>query len=318
LAEPAWLLILVLLPLPWLKERARPRLAWPTLAGFAKAPRAAAGWPRLVPPALRALALGCIAVALARPQTVAGQVRVSARGVAIVVAIDRSPTMTVRDFPSPDGTVSRFEAARATFEAFVRGRPDDLIGLVAFDRLPETACPPTLDHAFLVAASRGLDPARPDQDGTNIGDAIAWCLRDVEATSPARKVVVLLSDGRNQPPRGGVRGEPLEPEDGARLARDLGVALHTIAVGPRGEAAESPDFGRMEALAGLGRGRAFVAEDAGALAAVFREIDRLETTEVVGTIRTRYDEWYAPWAGAAAAALLLDRRLSAGRLRRVP
>jgi Ca-activated chloride channel family protein len=58
----------------------------------------------------------------------------------------------------------------------VRGRPDDLIGLVAFANYPDLACPPTLDHAFLLEAVRTLRTARPGDDGTNIGDAIAWAL----------------------------------------------------------------------------------------------------------------------------------------------
>ncbi len=44
LAEPGWLILLVFLPLPWLWARARPRVTWPTLKAFAKAPKAAAGW----------------------------------------------------------------------------------------------------------------------------------------------------------------------------------------------------------------------------------------------------------------------------------
>ena len=89
LAEPAWLLLLVLVPLPWLWVRPRPRLAWPTLSGFRARPRAAAGMIRHVPVVLRSLAVECLAVALARPQTVGGQTRIEGRGVAIVVALDQ-------------------------------------------------------------------------------------------------------------------------------------------------------------------------------------------------------------------------------------
>jgi hypothetical protein len=115
LAEPAWLLLLALIPLPWLWERARARIAWPTLDGFRKAPAAGAGWPRHLPASLRGLALGALAVALARPQSVGGQARIAGRGVAIVVALDGSSSMAAVDFPAGTIQISRLEAAKETF-----------------------------------------------------------------------------------------------------------------------------------------------------------------------------------------------------------
>lgn len=326
LAEPLWLLALVLVPMPWLCDRLRPRLAWPTLAGWSKAPRGRGGWPRQVPLVLRALAIAGLSVALARPQSVAGQIRIAAQGVAIIVAIDHSTTMETRDFPSADGPITRLKAARETFAQFVRGRPDDLIGLVAFARLPETSCPPTLDHAFLVATARALEPAGPLDNGTNLGDAVAWALHDIRPTRPDRKVLILLTDGREEIGPGPVVSEPLDPEQAARLVGDLGLTLHTIAIGrpPSSVASEDsatsegPDFALLRRMAELGNGRAFVAANEGDLEAVFREIDRLEKSPLIGTIRTRYHEWYAPWAAVALAALTLDRFVTAGRLRRVP
>src|SRR4051794_17657626 len=105
LAEPAWLVVLVLVGVPWLGERARPRVLWPSLGGFARGPRGLAGWPRRIPPLLRALAIACLAVALARPQTVGGQTRTAARGVAIVALLDRSPSMETLDFPAGSATL---------------------------------------------------------------------------------------------------------------------------------------------------------------------------------------------------------------------
>jgi Ca-activated chloride channel homolog len=329
LAEPGWLILLILIPLPWLWVRARPRLAWPSLTGFARAPRAAAGVSRHLPSVLRSLAIGCLVVALARPQTVGGHTRIKARGVAIVVALDNSSSMNTADFPSEAGTLSRLEAAKRTFRRFVAGRPDDLVGLLVFANYPDLACPPTLDHAFLLESVGRLKSAKAGDDGTNVGDAIALSLDALRAVSPKKKVLVLLTDGRNQPavPR------PLDPEAAARLARDLGITLHTIAVGKdvglirRAEPVTGlglvtevgkPDFALLERLAQIGGGRAFVAADARGLDEVFRTIDALEKSPVRGTIQTRYRERFAPWVGLAAALLVLDRLLTTGRLRRLP
>jgi len=268
-------------------------------------------------------------VALARPRTVGETTRIAARGVAIVAAIDRSSSMVTPDFPTADGSkIPRLEAARATFARFVAGRPEDLIGLVGFANYPNRDCPPTLDHAHLLAAVEALRPARAGDDGTNLGDAIAWGLGTLRPTVARRKVLILLTDGINTSavPR------PIAPEAAAALARDLGVTLHTIAIGrpappPEAESitglplpadAPGPDFARLRRLAEIGGGNAYVADDAGALDRVFRAIDALEKSPVHDTFRIRYHEAYAPWAVAALALLALDRLLSGGRLRRLP
>ncbi len=329
LGEPFGLLLLLLAPLPALWERLRPPVAWPSLGGFAGAPRGWAGGPRHLPPLLRGLAIVCLAVALARPRTLGETTRIAARGVAIVAAIDRSSSMVTPDFPTADGTgVPRLEAAKTTFARFVAGRPEDLIGLVGFANYPNRDCPPTLDHAHLLAAVAALRPARAGDDGTNLGDAIAWGLGTLKPTSARRKVLILLTDGINTP----AVPHPIAPEAAAALARDLGVILHTIAIGrpdppPETESitglplpgdTQGPDFARLQRLAEIGGGVAHVAADAGTLARVFRDIDALEKSPVHDTFRIRYHEAYAPWAGAALALLVLDRLLCGGRLRRLP
>jgi Ca-activated chloride channel family protein len=329
LAEPGWLVLLALVPLPWLASRSRPRIAWPTLQGFPSRRPSGLAWLRFLPVLLRSLALACMAVALARPQTVGGQTRIAAQGVAIVVAVDQSSSMKTVDFPTPHGLVTRLDAAKTTLARFIEGRPDDLIGLVTFANYPDRIWP-TLNHAFLLDAVRSIRPARAGDDGTNLGDAIAWALETLRSARPRKKVLILLTDGRNNP----AVPHPLDPEEAAALAREFGITLHTIAVGqaggivhekeavtgldrPRGEV-EGPDFALLERLARIGGGRAFVAADSDDLGRVFQTIDALEKSPVQETIRTRYDERFARWVVAALALLTLDRLLSWGRLRRLP
>jgi Ca-activated chloride channel family protein len=330
-AHPGWFWLMALVPLPWLLERWRPRIGWPSFEGFASRRRPGWVWLRWLPPSLRGLAIAALAVALAQPQTVGGMTRVAGQGVAIVVVLDQSSSMRTVDFPADRGTrtISRLDAAKETFERFVAGRPEDLIGLVAFANYPDVVCPPTLDHAFLVDAARALRPARAGDDGTNIGDAIALGLESLLESLPSKKVLVLLTDGNNQPavPR------PLDPERAAALAQALGVTLHTIAIGRAGGIVQGldrqtqqptmgelvgPNLELLESMAKATGGISRLAVDADALGEFFRDIDRLEKSEVHGRILTRYDEHYALWAGMAAAILALERLLAQGRLRRLP
>jgi Ca-activated chloride channel family protein len=330
-ANPAWLYLLILMPLPWLFERLRPRVAWPSLSAFPPRRRIGWVWLQALPAVLRGLALGGLAIALARPQTVGGVTRIAGKGVAIVVALDRSPSMTTVDFAADRGSrlLSRLDAAKTTFSQFVEGRPDDLIGLVAFANYPDLTCPPTPDHALLKDLVTTLGPAGPVENGTNIGDAMAVGLDALLIAPTKKKVLVLLTDGNNEP---GVP-EPLDPEQAAVIAHDLGVTVHTIAIGHRGGVVQGvdpdtrlplvaeisgPNLPLLERLASLTGGRSFVAADSDTLVKVFDAIDKLEKSPIRGQILTRYDEHYAIAAAAALGLLVLDRLLSLGRLRRLP
>lgn len=330
-AEPLAFILLVLVPLPAVLERWRGRIAWPTLGGFEARGWQAfrARWLARLPGLMRGLAIACLVAALARPQTVAGRTRRAAQGVAIVAVLDHSSSMTARDDAAAGAAVARLEAARRALARFVAGRPDDLIGLVAFANYPDLLCPPTLDHDFLVDTLNSVRPARPGDDGTNLGDAVVWAVEALKGTTPRAKVVVLLTDGRNSP----ATPNPTDPIEAARIARGLGVKLHTVAVGQGGALLraveprtglgvtteiEGPDLPLLKQMADEGEGQAFVATDANALERVLDAIDALEKSPVQGTVRMRYREWFPVWLAAGLGLVVADRWLAAGRLRRLP
>jgi hypothetical protein len=93
LAEPAWLGLMILGLLSWAWGRRRARVAWPSLGGFGEGRARWAGSLRGLTWVMKGAAIACLAVALARPQSAGGRVRVAGRGVAIVAVIDRSSSM---------------------------------------------------------------------------------------------------------------------------------------------------------------------------------------------------------------------------------
>lgn len=328
---PWALALLVLLPVPFFAVRRRSAATWSSLELFPKPRWGGWGLARLagLPTLLQTAAIACVAVGIAAPRTVGGRTYIAARGVAIVVALDHSSSMNARDFPSAKGPIRRLDAARDTFLDFLAARRDDLIGLVAFANYPDPACLPTLDHRAAAEAARAIKVARPEEDGTNLGDAIAWSLAILRETSPKKKVLILLTDGRNSP----AAPSAMDPEDAAILASELEITLHTIAIGPAatvhdspngekagpiGSSNEGPDLELLQAIAARGGGRAFVATNAGELERVFALINTLERSELTGKVETRYHEHYAPWLVAGACLVALERFLALGRLRRLP
>lgn len=236
--------------------------------------------------------------------------------------------MKTVDFPDGGEAISRLEAAKSILARFVQARADDLVGLVKFANYPDLDASPTLDQRFLLDAIRAIRPAGAVDDGTNLGDAIVQALGAIRDAPTRKKVLILLTDGRNAP----AVPKPVDPVVAAVLARELGVTLHTIAVGrpvePNAKAVrpavpseadtEGPDLTLLSRLAEVGGGQAFVAADAEALENVFRKIDILEKSPVAGTIRTLYREQYTPWVVAALGLLTLDLAWTSGRFRRLP
>src|SRR5690606_12672744 len=176
--------------------------------------------------------------------------RIRTEGIAIEMCIDRSGSMQAVDFQIHGRSVNRLEAVKHVFRDFVGGdgelpgRPDDLIGLIAFGGFAEALCPQTLDHGALLQILDGVDFPKPirDREGrvineqlleeelqTALGDAVALAvdrLKDVPAKS---RVIILLSDGENT---AGI----IEPADAAKAAREFGIRIYSIGVGSTGMA----------------------------------------------------------------------------------
>ncbi len=267
-----------------------------------------------------ALALGLLA--LARPQSGARLESVSTMGVDIVVALDVSGSMRCEDVRPK----SRLELAKLTVARFVEGRAQDRIGLVVFGGFATTRCPLTLDHELLGRFVGDTEFAPPGEEGTAIGMGLATAVRRLRGSVARSKVVVLVTDGRNN------QGQ-IGPEAAAEAARALGIRVYTIGVGAEGEAAcpvDTPlgpryvyarqdlDEALLQKIAATTGGRYFRAVDEKGLAEAFGSIDRLEKTALESRIRVHYTERFIVPLLPAAVLLGLERFLVATRLRRIP
>ena len=115
------------------------------------------------------LALALFIIALARPQLGRVTTRVQATGVDIMLVIDVSRSMLAEDFTIGNSRANRIDTVKIVTEQFIRQRPNDRIGIVAFAGRPYLVSPLTLDHDWLI---RNLERLRIGlvEDGTAIGD----------------------------------------------------------------------------------------------------------------------------------------------------
>jgi len=306
--------LLALLVLPLLMARGRREAARTAAVLWNRVERAWAAGLTAVP--LRAVALlpwlvlAAALLVLARPQEGLRQSETETRGVDIVLALDISPSMRAEDFRPRN----RLYVAKETARDFIRQRPHDRIGLVAFAATSFTQCPLTLDHTVLNELLSGIDFGMAE-DGTAIGMGLATAVARLKESKTPSKVVVLLTDGQNN--RGAI-----DPLTGAELARALGIKVYTILVGRGGVVpvpVDDPVFGRrvemvrMDVDEGVLReiahrtgGRYYRATDADALAGIYVAIDRLERAPIRSIEYREYTDLGPLLLGAAAILLLLS------------
>ena len=317
----AWLLLIPLLAIVLLRRRReQPAALYSSVELLKSLPITFAQRVRRILPGVKLIGLLLIIAALARPQLGREEFRIRTEGIAVQMCIDRSGSMQALDFPVDGQQVDRLTAVKSVFHDFVAGnddfdgRPDDLIGLVAFGGFATALCPPTLDHGALLDVLQGVEipkPIRDDQgriinerllqeeQATAIGDALALAVDRLKDLDSKSKVIVLLSDGENT---AGV----ISPEDAADAAAQFGIKIYAVGVGTTGMAPYPgvDIFGRsvlqaqqvrldeatLKRLAEKTDGQYFNAQDTEALKRVYAEIDQLEKTEVEGRLYTEYRE----------------------------
>ena len=327
-ASPWLLALAVLIPLV-LRARRHARDAavrFPSLAALRAVAPAGAGRRRVVLVGLRALALGLIVVALARPQLGSAQTRIHREGVDVVLAVDVSGSMLAEDFTLGSTRASRVDVVKSVVKEFVAARPEDRIGLILFAARPYTQCPLTLDHGWLL---QNLDRAKVGmiEDGTAIGSALATAVNRLRPSTAKGKFIVLLTDGENN-------AGTITPQTAADAAAALGIKVYTVGAGTRGLAPYPTQdfFGNkvyrpmqvdvdepmLKKIAMTTNGRYFRATDTASLRDVYSEIDRSEKTAFEAPEFLDYRELY-PWlAWPALALVLVEVGLAETVLRKLP
>lgn len=293
---------------------------------------------RLIPFALYAAAGLLIVVGLARPRHGTEEIRQRADGIDIMLALDLSGSMAAYDVPGSITTESQLQAnirtgllkdrisiAKSEIEKFVRARPNDRIGLIGFAPLPYVACPPTLDHDWLIANLKTLKPGVIG-DATGIAGPIASATQRLKGSEAKRRVMVLFTDGSNNV------NAKVTPRQAAKLAASFDVIVYTVGIGsPDAVVLRDGFFGKqmvplryefdeplMKDLSATTGGRYYAAADAEGMAKAMSEIDKLEKTVVEQPRTVNWREWGSAFASLAALLALLAFALESTVFLRIP
>lgn len=277
---------------------------------------------------LRVLVVALLILGMARPQTGRKQTQVQTEGVDIVLVLDTSGSMQALDLDADRPIArrrNRLEVAKSVVEEFVRRRENDQIGLVVFGSEAFTQCPLTLDHGVLSTFLERVEIGMAGE-GTAIGAALGTAVKRLRESEAESKVIVLLTDGRNN-------AGALSPRKAAEIAKTFDIKIYSVGAGTRGQAPFLVEslFGRqvvyqsveiddesLRELSALTAGAYFRAEDRQALASIYEEIDKLEKTEISTHTYMEYFERFRNFVIPAVTLLLVEVVLLGSRFRKLP
>jgi len=262
--------------------------------------------------AIRLIALAFLITALARPRTVDVSTKTkTTRGIDIVMAIDVSASMLAKDLRP-----NRLEALKNVATDFIKGRPNDRIGLVEYAGESYTKTPITSDKSIVLRSLNEIKYNSIIEGGTAIGMGLATSVNRLKDSKAKSKVIILLTDGVNN-------SGSINPKIASELAVEFGIKTYTIGLGTNGMAL-SPvriksngqfQYGRvpveideklLKEIAQATGGKYFRATNNKKLSEIYDEINKLEKTEIEEFKFYNYEEKYRFFVWVAGLLLLLE------------
>ncbi len=278
-----------------------------------------------LPLILRMTCLTLLLLAICRPQLYNVMREVQSSGVDIVLCLDTSGSMQALDFELNGRPVDRLTAVKKVVSDFAKKREHDRIGLVVFGRHAFTQAPLTMDKGLLLGLIKRLEIGMAG-DSTAIGSALAVAGKRIKDIPAHTKIVVLLTDGRNN------FGD-IGPLEAAEALHALGIKIYTVGVGSRGPVPfrvrgifgkrtvyqrVDLDESLLKQIAEIGMGRYFKASDSQGLATIYDQIDQMEKTEIKVKEFFNFRELYPYFLVSALLVLFVEILVRGFVVRSIP
>jgi len=211
---------------------------------------------------------------------------------------------------------NRLEALKSVAAEFIKGRPNDRIGLVEYAGESFTKTPITSDKNIVLRSLNDIKYNTVIEGGTAIGMGLATAVNRLKDSKAISKIIILLTDGVNN-------SGQIDPKIASDLAVEFGIKTYTIGLGTNGMALSpysikndgSFHYSRVQVeidekllreIADATGGKYFRATNNKKLEEIYEEIDKLEKTDVEEFKFTQYEEMFRPLVWIAGILFLLE------------
>jgi Ca-activated chloride channel family protein len=278
-----------------------------------------------IPLILRSICIALLIIAVCRPQLYSVLREVKSSGVDIILCLDTSGSMQAIDFKLDDKPVDRLTAVKKVVTDFIKKREHDRIGLVVFGKYAFTQSPLTMDKGLLLGLINRLEIGMAG-DNTAIGSALAVAGKRIKDIPAHTKLVILLTDGRNN------FGD-VGPLEAAEALNTLGIKIYTIGVGShgpvpfkvRGFLGERTIYQRVDLdesilkqVAEISKGKYFLASNSERLAEIYDLIDQAEKTDILVKEFFNFEELYPYFLIPSLILLFLEIFSKSFLIRSIP
>lgn len=317
--EFSWPYVFLLLPLPWVVYKFLPAIKFNQNAAL-KIPELddfntfQSELVRVVPSLKASLAILlwlALLTSAARPQWMGEAIEIPQSGRDLMLAVDLSGSMQIKDFEINKQYTDRLTALKLIASDFIDRRKGDRIGLILFGTNAYLQTPLTFDTATVKQLLKEAEVGLAGNE-TAIGDAIGLAVKQMRESPQASRVLILLTDGNNN-------AGQLTPEKAAEIASHAQLKVHTIAIGAENMLIQTPfgarnvkssakiDEKALKMVAEKTGGNYFRAYNTPELVQIYQDIDRLETIEQKAQYYRPTDEmYYWPlWVALTCIGLLL-------------
>lgn len=260
------------------------------------------------------IALASIIIGIARPQFGSKLKTEKRKGIELMIALDVSNSMMAEDIQP-----NRLERAKRAISQLVDKLSDDKIGLIVFAGDAYIQLPITADYVsaklFLNSISTEMVPTQ----GTAIGAAINLGMKSFSPQFAGSKAMIVITDGENHED---------DAIGAAKAAADQGIFIYTVGMGlPQGGPIPDNSGGQrnyrkdnqgniivtkldepmLQKIAEAGKGAYIRANNAQVgLNNLFREVNKMEKTELETQIYADYDDKFQYFLGLGLFLILLD------------
>lgn len=251
-----------------------------------------------------------LVIAASRPQWLGDPIDIPTKGRDLMVAVDLSGSMQIKDMQINGKNIDRFSVVKQIVSDFIDKRKGDRLGLILFADHAYLQAPLTPDRRsvaqYLKEAQIGLVGKQ-----TSIGEAIALAVKRFDKVKKSNRVLILVTDGSNN-------SGSIEPLEAAKIAAKRHMTIYTIGVGADvllqrsifGTQQINPsadlDEKTLTEIATITNGKYFRARDPQELQQIYRTINKLEPiSRDPLSYRPKDELFYIPLALALLISLFI-------------